>query len=437
MTFNIYDIIHKKRMNQIHTPEEITTMIQAYVNGTADDAEMAAWLMAICLNGMSEEETYHLTKAMVASGDIITWPADLFQGGPILDKHSSGGVGDKTTLIILPILASLGVPVAKLSGRGLGHTGGTIDKLESIPGFKADQSREDIINQVRACQLYIGAQTDELAPADKAIYALRNKTATVDSIPLIASSIVSKKIASGADAIVFDIKIGNGAFIKTQEEGEVLAHAMQSICNQYGKKTRFLLTDMNQPLGDAVGNAVEVYEAIEILRNTGGSPRLKELCITLAAEMHSLYFNSQTSESEIICRQQLENGQAYTAFSQFIKAQGGELHRFFDLESEFTYDYYATTNGTILQIDTEKIGLAAKRLGAGSYGEKRIDPNAGFVFNKHLGDTVFGGERILQLRYEMTRAKELETVLRMLDEAITIKPTETTAPQPVILKIIR
>lgn len=437
MRKSTYELIHKKRLGEEHTSEEITAMIEGFMSGEIDEAEMAAWLMAICLNGMSENETFHLTRTMVESGAQMEWPGDVFSGGPILDKHSSGGVGDKTTFIILPILASLGVPIAKLSGRGLGHTGGTIDKLESIPGFQADKPMDAMMKQVQEQKLYIGAQTDELAPADKAIYALRNKTATVDSLPLIASSIVSKKTASGADAIVFDIKIGNGAFIKTLEEGQALARTMQAVCKQYGKEARFLLTDMNEPLGNAVGNTLEVQEAIAILRNTGGSARLKELCVKLAAEMHTLFFFSQAEEAEQACRAQLENGEAFSAFCRFVAAQNGDLPTFYQLESEFTYDYYSNTNGVITAIDTEKIGLASKRIGAGSLNHKPIDPNAGFIFNKHIGDKVFGGERILQIHYEMNRANELETVLDMLKEAITIEQVQQFEPTPIILDIIR
>lgn len=434
MPKSTYDMIHAKRMKEAHSENDLRTFLKAYLEKEIDDAQMASWLMAVCINGMTEEETFYMTDTILHSGDILTWN-DTF----LIDKHSSGGVGDKVSLISLPIVASLGVPVLKLSGRGLGHTGGTIDKLESIPNLSTNLDKTAILQQMQDINIYIGAQTGELAPLDKKLYALRSKTATVDSIPLIASSIISKKLASGANAFVFDIKIGQGAFLKSKEEGLKLVNVMANLLQHYKKNANFILSDMNQPLGKAVGNSVEIYEVINVLRNDADSDkRLKDLSIEIAANMYSLYANTDLNDSRLLCQEKLECGDALRKFNQMIQAQGGSLQKFFALETEFTYDFYAESNGIITNINAEKIGLAANRIGTSLYKNNDIDFNSGFVFDKKVGDRVFGGERILQIRYEMNRANELCDVIDILKEAILVEDIpENFIVNPVIIDLVK
>lgn len=434
MQKSTYDMIHAKRMKEAHSENDLRTFLKAYLEKEIDDAQMASWLMAVCINGMTEEETFYMTDTILHSGDILTWN-DTF----LIDKHSSGGVGDKVSLISLPIVASLGVPVLKLSGRGLGHTGGTIDKLESIPNLSTNLDKTAILQQMQDINIYIGAQTGELAPLDKKLYALRSKTATVDSIPLIASSIISKKLASGANAFVFDIKIGQGAFLKSKEEGLKLVNVMANLLQHYKKNANFILSDMNQPLGKAVGNSVEIYEVINVLRNDADSDkRLKDLSIEIAANMYSLYANTDLNDSRLLCQEKLECGDALRKFNQMIQAQGGSLQKFFALETEFTYDFYAESNGIITNINAEKIGLAANRIGTSLYKNNDIDFNSGFVFDKKVGDRVFGGERILQIRYEMNRANELCDVIDILKEAILVEDIpENFIVNPVIIDLVK
>lgn len=434
MQKSTYDMIHAKRMKEAHSENDLRTFLKAYLEKEIDDAQMASWLMAVCINGMTEEETFYMTDTILHSGDILTWN-DTF----LIDKHSSGGVGDKVSLISLPIVASLGVPVLKLSGRGLGHTGGTIDKLESIPNLSTNLDKTAILQQMQDINIYIGAQTGELAPLDKKLYALRSKTATVDSIPLIASSIISKKLASGANAFVFDIKIGQGAFLKSKEEGLKLVNVMANLLQHYKKNANFILSDMNQPLGKAVGNSVEIYEVINVLRNDADSDkRLKDLSIEIAANMYSLYANTDLNDSRLLCQEKLECGDALRKFNQMIQAQGGSLQKFFALETEFTYDFYAESNGIITNINAEKIGLAANRIGTSLYKNNDIDFNSGFVFDKKVGDRVFGGERILQIRYEMNRASELCDVIDILKEAILVEDIpENFIVNPVIIDLVK
>lgn len=434
MQKSTYDMIHAKRMKEAHSENDLRTFLKAYLEKEIDDAQMASWLMAVCINGMTEEETFYMTDTILHSGDILTWN-DTF----LIDKHSSGGVGDKVSLISLPIVASLGVPVLKLSGRGLGHTGGTIDKLESIPNLSTNLDKTAILQQMQDINIYIGAQTGELAPLDKKLYALRSKTATVDSIPLIASSIISKKLASGANAFVFDIKIGQGAFLKSKEEGLKFVNVMANLLQHYKKNANFILSDMNQPLGKAVGNSVEIYEVINVLRNDADSDkRLKDLSIEIAANMYSLYANTDLNDSRLLCQEKLECGDALRKFNQMIQAQGGSLQKFFALETEFTYDFYAESNGIITNINAEKIGLAANRIGTSLYKNNDIDFNSGFVFDKKVGDRVFGGERILQIRYEMNRANELCDVIDILKEAILVEDIpENFIVNPVIIDLVK
>lgn len=436
--FDMKKTIRKKACRETHDMTVITNMIENYMNDTISDAQMAAWLMAVCINGLTADETSALTTAMTNSGDRVEWPDDIRHGHYLVDKHSSGGVGDKTSLIIVPLIASMGVPVVKLSGRGLGHTGGTIDKLESIPGFNSVLRESAIQNQMDKVGAYIGAQTAELAPADARLYALRNETATVENESLIASSILSKKFASGADAFVFDVKVGRGAFMKTLEEAQSLATLMHELVKKEKKRATFLLTNMNEPLGTAIGNALEVKEVISILKGeqTGGD--LVELPVALAARMLDLSqakIKAPMNELEDRCRAQLASGLAYRKFNEMIAAQGGDLSKLEFMETEFTFDYYSEQTGIIQDIDALVFGEASKRLGAGVMDGKPIDPMAGIVLDKKVGDPVFGGERIAKLHYEITRSKELYPVLEDLKKAVKISQ-EPVSRQPIILQEI-
>lgn len=436
MTKTNYEMIDEKKKGLKHDADNLQHFVENFLSGNVSEAEMAAWMMAVLFQGLDGEEAGTLTKCMVASGKFLTWDPDLFEGRPLVDKHSSGGVGDKTSLIVLPLFVAAGGRTVKLSGRSLGHTGGTLDKLEAIPGLRTDLDVAAIKAQVKECGLYIGGQSQDLVPADKALYALRDKTATVDSIPLIASSIMSKKLASGADAFVFDIKVGQGAFMTTQEEGEALARVMGEIAKVYGKKVTFVLSRMDAPLGD-VGNAIEVAEAMAILRGSGGNPGLKELCITLATEMYSLCFNSQEEESRKAIEDALASGNGLRIFNQFVQSQGGKLQSFFHLEPEFTYDYYAKESGIITGLDAKEFGLVGHILGTGKIDDHDIDPTSGFVFDRHIGDPVYAGQRIFQVRYEMARSGYLEESMDRLDKAIRIEMIKDFVPANPVIKIIR
>ena len=346
----ILDIIDKKRLKQELTFEEIKYVVDNFVNGNIPDYQMSALLMAMVINGMTEKETIDLTKVMIDSGDII----DLSSiSGIKVDKHSTGGVGDKTTLILAPLVASCGVKVVKMSGRGLGHTGGTIDKLEAIKGFKVNLSVNEFIKQVNDIGVAITSQTGNLVPADKKIYALRDVTGTVSSIPLIATSIMSKKIASGADKIVIDVKVGNGALIKTIEEARILANLMIKIGKQYGKDVVCVLSDMNQPLGQTIGNGLEVVEAIHVLR-VKGSIKLRELVITLGSIMVSLGKQIALEEAKKEIMTNLINGQAYQKFMEMVKAQNGDIDK---INISFkSYSVKSKQEGYINGIDALGIG---------------------------------------------------------------------------------
>lgn len=431
-----YEMILNKKLGRHHSKEELQRFAEKFFSGNIPDEEMAAWLMAVCFQSLNDEELNALTESMLRSGEQLKWDRKLLKGRLLVDKHSSGGVGDKTTLIVVPILGACGVPLVKLSGRALGHTGGTLDKLESIPGFRTDLSQEEIHAQMRNIGLYIGSQSKDLVPADKKLYALRDRTATVDSIPLIASSIMSKKLASGADAFVIDIKVGKGAFMQTKEEGKALAEAMASIATSFGKKVVCVLSRMDSPLGD-IGNAVEITEALAILRGSGGHLGLKELCLVLASEMHSLCFNSQIRESRKKVEEALNSGDALRIFNRLIQAQGGKLQDFFHLEPEFTYDYYAKSSGIITGLDAKEFGLVGNTLGTATLGDLPLDPTSGFVFDRHVGDPVYAGQRIFQVRYEMNRAKFLEASMDRLDGAIQIEKNKYFKVPDPILEVMR
>lgn len=383
----MYDIIQKKRDREQLTDDEIAFAVNGFTNGIIPDYQMSALLMAIFLNGMDKRELTMLTTVMTASGESVD--LSLF-GDRTTDKHSTGGVGDKTTLIVAPIVAALGGIVAKMSGRGLGHTGGTVDKLEAIPGFKTTLSREDFIRQVKTTNIAVIGQSGHIAPADKKIYALRDVTATVDSIPLIASSIMSKKLASGSKNIVLDVKTGSGAFMKTPESATKLAETMVDIGRSAGRNMAALITNMDVPLGAAVGNALEVMEAVEVLSGRGETT-LEGVCKALAARMLSLCHGWPYQESMSKVAQAVSSGLALQKFREWISAQGGET-AFIDSaeglgQAAVVYEFKANTNGFIIHMNAELIGKAASVLGAGrEKAGDEIDPLAGIIIKLKTGD---------------------------------------------------
>ena len=377
----MYDIIEKKKNKNTLTKEEISFFVNGYVNNEIPDYQVASLLMAIVLNGMNDEEVTNLTLAMADSGDKMQYDFKA------VDKHSTGGVGDKTTLIVAPIVASLDCKVAKMSGKGLGFTGGTIDKLESIPRFKVQLTDEEFVNQVNEINLALISQTKNLAPADKKIYALRDVTATVDSIPLIASSIMSKKIASGASNLVLDVKVGTGAFMKNIEEAISLATTMVNIGKNAGINTIAILTNMDQPLGNNIGNALEVKEVIDVL-NGNGPQDLKEISIELATYMVSLYKDISYDLAKQKVIEVLENKKALNKFYQFVSKQGGNINEL-KINPKYEYKIYSKKQGYIVKMNTEKIGKISSLLGAGRITKDDvIDYEAGIVLNKKINDYV-------------------------------------------------
>lgn len=397
MGMRMYDIILKKRRGQALSDEEIRAVIAGYTAGSIPDEQVSALLMAICFRGMDERETASLTEAMLRSGDV----ADLSAiPGVKADKHSTGGVGDKTSLIAAPLAAACGVKVAKMSGRGLGHTGGTLDKLESIPGLSVNLSRERFFEIVRDEGLSIIGQTGNIAPADKKLYALRDVTATVDSVPLIASSIMSKKLASGSDVIVLDVKTGSGAFMQTLEGSIELAEAMVSIGERHGRPTAALVTDMDRPLGYAVGNAVEVAEAVRALRGEGPAD-LTSLSLELAANMLHLA-GVEIEESRERVRKALESGDGFRKLCRLAAAQGGDVRVLEDTSllplSPFTCTVCAPRSGYITHMQTQEVGAVSAMLGAGrARKEDAVDAGAGIVLRHKTGEYVREGEAIARL----------------------------------------
>ncbi|WP_370800695.1 pyrimidine-nucleoside phosphorylase [Veillonella parvula] len=394
----MYDIILKKRANLPLSDKEIRFVIDGYVNGEIPDYQVSALLMTIVFNGMNARELGTLTLAMAQSGNMV----DLSNiDGITVDKHSTGGVGDKTTLIIAPLVAACGGKVAKMSGRGLGHTGGTIDKMESIPNLKVSLEKDAFINQVNKIGLAVIGQSEGLAPADKKLYALRDVTGTVDSIPLIASSVMSKKLASGAQAILLDVKVGSGAFMKNIEDARELAKAMVDIGKENGRSVKAILTDMDRPLGHDIGNALEIREVIDTLKGHGPEDLTHE-CIIMAAHMLVLSHicDYETALSRV--QQALDSGTALERLRLMIDAQGGDS-RVIDDESllaigKFTYDVTAPQDGYITYMNTEQCGIASVMLGAGrTVKDGPIDYSAGIVMHKKTGDAVRMGERIATL----------------------------------------
>lgn len=418
------DIIEKKRDGKELTTAEINFFIEGYTKGDIPDYQASALAMAIYFQDMNDRERADLTRAMVESGDTI----DLSGiEGIKVDKHSTGGVGDTTTLVLAPLVASLGVPVAKMSGRGLGHTGGTIDKLESITGFHVELTREQFIDLVNRDKVAVIGQSGNLTPADKKLYALRDVTGTVNSIPLIASSIMSKKIAAGADAIVLDVKTGDGAFMKTQEDAEELAHAMVRIGNHVGRKTIAIISDMSQPLGFAIGNALEVKEAIETLQGKGPKD-LTELVLTLGSQMVILAGKAKTSEeAKEMLLDAIHSGKALAKFKEFLANQGGDASIVDDLtklpQAKYKIELPAKQSGYISRMVADEIGVASMILGAGrATKEDVIDLAVGLVLHKKVGDKVEEGESILTI---YSNRENVEDVKQKLYDNIFIADTAT------------
>lgn len=394
----MYDLITKKKRGEPLATSEIRAMVEGFTKGEIPDYQMAAMLMAICFRSMTEEEMRGLTLAMAASGDEVDLSAF---GSSTVDKHSTGGVGDKTTLIACPVVAAAGGRIAKMSGRGLGHTGGTVDKLESIPGFRTTLSREEFFAVVEKTGISLIGQSGELAPADKKLYALRDVTATVDSIPLIAASVMSKKLAAGSAAIVLDVKTGSGAFMKTLDDALALARAMVAIGEGAGRKTSAVITDMDVPLGFAVGNALEVAEAMEVLQGRGPAD-LREVSLALAADMLRLIGRGGFDECQRLAEKAVEDGSAFRAFAAMVEAQGGDASCLADPrklpQAAFRLKVRAERSGYITHMDAETIGRAACMLGAGrETKESVIDHAAGIRILKKTGEAVEAGEAIAEL----------------------------------------
>ena len=413
----MYDLIEKKKRGIELSKEEIEFIVYGYTDGSIPDYQMSSFLMAVWFNGMNKEETYHLTMSMMNSGEVL----DLSKiNGIKVDKHSTGGVGDKTTLILGPIVAALGIPVAKLSGRGLGHTGGTIDKLESIPGFNTSVETEDFIGQVNDINIAVAGQTSNLAPADKKIYALRDVTATVDNISLIASSIMSKKLASGADAIVLDVKCGSGAFMKNEDDALALAKEMVDIGKSAGKDIVALVTDMDEPLGRYVGNSLEVYEAVLCLMGQGDK-KLMDISKALAAHMVvKAKENIDIKEAYIQVEEAIESGAALKKMVEFVARQGGDVGYILNPEllpkGDVVIEYKAKIDGYVKAIQAETVGKACLVLGGGRRTkEDVINSSVGLFLNKKKGEKVKAGETVVTI-YAESEAKAKEA-LALLDDA--------------------
>ena len=431
----MYDIIHKKRDGGILTREEISFFVEEYTSGDIPDYQAAALMMAIYFRGMTSAETAVLTECMAESGDVLD--LSRFKNMSV-DKHSTGGVGDKTSLIVGPTVAYLGGKVNKMSGRGLGHTGGTVDKLESIPGYKTVLSPEAFLRQVEKIGIAIIGQSGNITPADKKIYALRDVTATVDSVPLIASSIMSKKIAAGSNSIVLDVKVGSGAFMKTPEEAEVLAREMVEIGKRCGRNISAILTNMDSPLGKNVGNSLEVIEAVQALKGESETD-LKEICTALSAEMVSLIYSISHEEAREKVIFAHSSGGAFEKMKEWISAQGGNIEylentNLFEL-SPYSFEVKSEIDGFIREMDSEKIGIVSVLLGAGRASkEDDIDRGAGIVIYKKTGERVKRGETLCVL---YTRNREIlkeasETYLNALTIGL-----EKPEKKPFIYKIIR
>lgn len=425
----MYDLITKKRNGDILTKEEISFMIDGFTKGEIPDYQMSAMMMAIYFQGMNPEETLNLTMAMTNSGDML----DLSRiNGIKADKHSTGGVGDKTSLVLGPMVAACGAPVAKMSGRGLGHTGGTIDKLESFTGFSTGISEEDFIKNVNTIGISIVGQTANLAPADKKLYALRDVTATVDNLSLIASSIMSKKLASGAQVLVLDVKTGDGAFMKTEVDSYALAKAMVDIGNGAGRRTVAVISDMNQPLGYAIGNALEVEEAIETLQGNGPKDLL-DLCLELGSYMLLGTGNATTKEDAYEkLKKSIESGAALEKFAQFVEAQGGDKNQVYHPEllpkASITQTFKSPASGYVSGIKAEEIGMVSLVLGGGrETKESVIDLAVGLKLHKKIGDYVEDDEPLATLY--ANDEKKLRTAMSRFRGIYTISNEKVLPPK--------
>lgn len=387
------DIINKKRLGKELSYLELFDIFNGYLDGDVPDYQMSALLMAICINGMTDEEIFALTKIFIDSGDRLDF-SDI--KGIKIDKHSTGGIGDKTTLIIAPIVASLGIPVIKMSGRGLGYTGGTIDKLESIPGYRIDLSEKEIVKQVHDLGIVITGQTGNLVPMDKVIYALRDVTATVSSIPLVASSIMSKKIAAGADKILIDIKVGNGALLTNREDAKKLSDLMIKIGEFYGREVRTIISDMNVPLGRCVGNALEVKEAIDVLRGKETDNNLTDLCIELSTDMVSMGLQISKKQAKEMVLNTIYNGSAYMKFLKLIERQKGDISKL--KVSEKVIKVKSPKDGIVKKINALELGKLSLRLGAGKEEmDDKIDYGVGVKLNKLVDDEVKKGDVLFEM----------------------------------------
>ncbi|HZM06527.1 MAG TPA: thymidine phosphorylase [Candidatus Saccharimonadales bacterium] len=428
------DLIRKKRDGGEHSPREIFSLIESFTRGDVPDYQMSAWLMAVVLRGMSEAETAALTEAMLRSGQVMDLSA---LPGVKVDKHSTGGVGDKTSLILAPIVAAGGLIVPMISGRGLSHTGGTLDKLEAIPGFKVNLSPSEFINILGSCGCAIVGQTAEIAPADKRMYALRDVTGTVESPPLICASIMSKKLAEGIDALVLDVKTGSGAFMKRQEDAEHLARMMVETGERMGKRMAALITDMDQPLGRTVGNSLEVRECIEILRGDRQpmSEDLRSLSIELSAWMFYLGAHTETVEAgRARAEGLLSSGRALAKFREMCRQQGGDISS--DLApATFATEFKAEEAGFITEIHCEKVGMASLVLGGGrNKQDDCIDHHVGLELHKKTGDAVQIGERIATVHYN--DATYLGNALQFLQDAYPIGPQQPNQPRQLVKRVI-
>ena len=409
----MYDIIKTKRDGGKLTAEEIRWFIKGYTEGAIPDYQAAALLMAIFYEGMDDQETAELTLAIRDSGDTLQLGLD----GIRVDKHSTGGVGDKTSLVVAPVVASCGINVAKISGRGLGHTGGTVDKLEAIEGYRTDLSTEEFVEVVRKVGVSIIGQSQDFAPADKKLYALRDVTATVDSMPLIVSSIMGKKLAANDDCIVLDVKCGSGSFMKTEADAFKLAQLMVSVGTRAGKKVRALITNMDRPLGRAVGNSLEVCEAIETLKG-GGPGDFKELCLQLASNMLELAGKGSLEECRAMAEDAIKSGRALDTLAKMVELQGGDPRWIYEPDrfpkARYSLEVKAPEKGYIFKVDTEKYGEVSLILGAGrSTKEDKIDNTAGFVLERKTGDLVFKGDVIATL-YTTEKKEALERAAKLM-----------------------
>lgn len=425
---NTVEIINKKKYGEALSYEEIEYMIDGYVNDTIPDYQIASWLMAVYFQGLNSDETSALTDFMVKSGETI----DLsFLNTTVVDKHSTGGVGDKVSLVVAPIITSLGIPFAKMSGRGLGHTGGTVDKLESIKGFHTELPLDRFKEQVQELGIALVGQSGNLVPADKKIYALRDVTGTVDSIPLIASSIMSKKIASGADAIVLDIKVGNGAFMKTEEEARKLAETMVAIGKKLNRETVAVLTNMDQPLGTEIGNGNEVLEAVKLLRDQEYSRDLYDVSVEIAAQMVYLAGKATTEEQgRKLVEEVIQNGDAYEKFVTFIEAQDGDMSSIHEIEAKQSIDVTAEKAGYISSVETQQMGEAAMLLGAGrKTKDDQIDHQVGITFHIKLGDKLQAGDKLATIH---TNIEDNAAVIQKIKDAITISESPVQVNPSVI-----